>query len=62
MHVLILLFSIFFLVKKKSLFFVSLYKKLLEPTFSVPLKVWVNLCEVLGLSIITHFISAMFVF
>ena len=43
-------------------FFVSLYKELLEPTFSVCLIVLDNLYEVLGSSVITDFISTMFRF
>ena len=46
-----------FLFKKCSRFFVSLYKEQLEPTFSVPVKVCVNLCEVLRFFVITYFIS-----
>ena len=43
-------------------FFVSLYKELLEPTFSVSLIVLDNLCKVFGCSGITDFISIIFGF
>ena len=43
-------------------FVVSLYKKLLEPTFSTCFIALDNLCEDFGCSIITDFISTMFGF
>ena len=50
----------FFFFKKFSLIFVSLYKELLEPTFSACLIVLHNLCEAFGCSVVTDFISTMF--
>ena len=51
MHVLVLLF-LHYVRLKKFIFFVSLYKELLEPTFSV----LDNLCEVFRFSVITNFV------
>ena len=48
---------LFFPFKKFSLFCVSLYKKLLEPTFSACLTVLNNICDVSGCSVIIDFIS-----
>ena len=39
--------------------FVSLYKELLEPTFSACPIALDNLCEVFGCSVITDFVSTM---
>ena len=56
-------FSIF-LFKNFSFFtfFVSLYKQLLEPSFSACLIALDNLCKDFGYSVITDFISTMFEF
>ena len=43
-------------------FFVSLYKELLEPTFSACLIVLDNLYEAFGCTVMTDFTSAMFGF
>ena len=51
----------FFLFKKFSLF-LSLYKELLKPSFSVFSIVFDDFCEVFGYSVITDFISTMFGF
>ena len=48
---------IFFLFRNVSRFFVSLYKELLEATFSACLIVLDNLYEIFPCSIITDFIS-----
>ena len=45
--------------KNFSHFFVSLYKELLEPTFSAHLIILDNLCGVSGCSVMTCFISTM---
>ena len=51
-------FYIFF-IQKVFTFFVSLYKELLEPTFSACLIALDNFCEVFGCSVIAVFISTM---
>ena len=52
----------FFFRLKHFHFFVSLYKELLESTFSACLIVLDNLCEVFGCSVNVNFISTMFGF
>ena len=55
-------FTFFFRLKNFHVFFVSLYKELLEPTFSACVIVFDNLCEVFGYSVTTDFISTGFEF
>ena len=55
-HVLDLLFLYFFCSKNFQLFFVSLYKELLKPTFLPFPRVFDNLCEVSECFVITDFL------